>query len=55
MMKHYNIINAISCFVLSGLWLYLGLTDLKYYYILSLLSAIAAIVNLIRHIKEKRK
>ena len=54
-MKHYNNITAILFLVLAGLWLYLGLARQEYYFILSLLSVIVAIVHVLRHMKEKRK
>lgn len=55
-MKHYNIITAILFLVLAGLWFYLGLARQEYYYyILSLLSVIVALVHFLRHVKEKRK
>ena len=54
-MKNYNIITAILFLVLAGLWLYLGVLRQKYYFILSLLSVIVAIIHVLRHMKEKRK
>jgi len=54
-MKNYNIITAILFLVLAGLWLYLGVLRQEYYFILSLLSVIVAIVHVLRHMKEKRK
>lgn len=54
-MKHYNIITAILFLVLAGLWFYLGFTEQKYYFVLSLLSVVVAIVHFLRYIKEKRK
>ena len=54
-MKHYNIITAILFLLLAGLWLYLGLSRQGYYFILSLISAIVAIVHVLRYMKEKRK
>jgi len=54
-MKHYNIITAILFLLLAGLWLYSGLARQGYYFILSLISAIVAIVHVLRYMKEKRK
>ena len=54
-MKNYNIITAILFLVLAGLWIRLGLAGQKYYFVLSLLSVVVAIVHFLRHIKEKRK
>lgn len=54
-MKNYNIITAILFLLLAGLWLYLGVTKQEYYFSLSLLSVIVAIVHFLRHIKENRK
>ena len=54
-MKYYNIITAILFLVLAGLWLYLGLVQQEYYFVLSILSVVVAIVHFLRHIKEKRK
>ena len=54
-MKNYNSITAILFLVLAGLWLYSGVLGQEYYFILSLLSVIVAIVHVLRHMKEKRK